>query len=287
MTRKIILSRKGFDSKNGGVPSAFVPDEEMVSFPIPVASDLISYDNISAEGMSLRNRMRMLHGESFAQAFPRCHHDPDLVRDARARPLPDSWRGVFGQAGAAQGHLRNNKIGEGDLFLFFGWFREAERGPDGLRFRPPDLHALFGYLQVEKTLRVKEGVEIPECFSDHPHVAQERMLPNQKGWKGNTLYVGAERLSFPGAESLPGWGVFRHSPELVLTADGADSRTIWNLPDIFRNRKITYHAKKNPWRSDGLFQSRPRGQEFIVFDDEDETVSKWAANLIRRHHLRS
>lgn len=35
---KIILSRKGFDSKYGGIPSPILPDGAMLSFPIPANS---------------------------------------------------------------------------------------------------------------------------------------------------------------------------------------------------------------------------------------------------------
>ena len=33
---------------------------------------------------------------------------------------------LFGQVGAAQGHLIKQKVSEGDIFLFFGWFRPVE-----------------------------------------------------------------------------------------------------------------------------------------------------------------
>ena len=98
---KIILSRKGFDSTtkevdgvkikvSGGKPSVFVPGGEMVSFPIPeipekhesIDPDLIGYDDIYAEGMSLRERMKALYGGDFASKWEHCHYDPDLQRGA-------------------------------------------------------------------------------------------------------------------------------------------------------------------------------------------------------------
>jgi len=33
---------------------------------------------------------------------------------------------IFGQINAAQSHLENNNVKEGDLFLFFGWFRKQD-----------------------------------------------------------------------------------------------------------------------------------------------------------------
>ena len=300
MGRKIILSRKGFDSGYGGMASAFVEGGEMVSFPIPnnpaigegEDTDVVDYDNLSVPvdcdnpsggKMSLRDRIRMLKSEKFASKFGYCHHDPDLRR------------GIFGQSGIAQAHLCRH-VGEGDLFLFFGWFRQAAWDGDSLRFLDSgrDVQALFGFLQIGEggILPARIAAQKYPDFRDHPH-----MTPSRLKWDNtprarellranNTIYVAAERLSLPDADDLPGHGVFRHSPDVILTAKRADSRTIWNLPPkVFRNREITYHTKKNPWRPDGLFESRPRGQEFVVHDDENETVSKWAADLINRHCL--
>jgi len=43
---KIILSRKGFDSTSGGVPSPIFPDGRMLSLPIPDKQSHISYEKI-------------------------------------------------------------------------------------------------------------------------------------------------------------------------------------------------------------------------------------------------
>jgi len=37
-------------------------------------------------------------------------------------PREPGWRPLFGQSGAAQGHLRNQHVNIGDVFLFFGLF---------------------------------------------------------------------------------------------------------------------------------------------------------------------
>ncbi len=52
---KLIFSRKGFDSKYGGIPSTWAEDGELVSFPIPstgklddgIAPDATRYDAIT------------------------------------------------------------------------------------------------------------------------------------------------------------------------------------------------------------------------------------------------
>ena len=46
---KIIISRKGFDSKFGGTASPILPDGTMLSFPIPDEQG-ISYNSIKYDG---------------------------------------------------------------------------------------------------------------------------------------------------------------------------------------------------------------------------------------------
>ncbi len=36
---KVVLSRKGFDSANGGIPSPIMPDGTMLSLPIPLKDE--------------------------------------------------------------------------------------------------------------------------------------------------------------------------------------------------------------------------------------------------------
>ena len=43
---KVILSRKGFDGSNGGMPSLIMPNGDMVSMPIPSPGDADAYDEL-------------------------------------------------------------------------------------------------------------------------------------------------------------------------------------------------------------------------------------------------
>ena len=43
---KVILSRKGFDSSNGGCPSPILPDGTLLSLPIPT-DDRDKYEDLS------------------------------------------------------------------------------------------------------------------------------------------------------------------------------------------------------------------------------------------------
>ena len=48
---KVILSRKGFDSSNGGVPSPIMPDGTLLSMPIPT-EDNAHYGELYWDGAS-------------------------------------------------------------------------------------------------------------------------------------------------------------------------------------------------------------------------------------------
>ena len=65
-----------------------------------------------------------------------------------------NWRALFGQTDIAQRVLERERVGSGDLFLFFGWFREVEERAGVFRFvkGAPDLHLIWGWLQVERVL---------------------------------------------------------------------------------------------------------------------------------------
>ncbi|MPZ22865.1 MAG: hypothetical protein GEU28_04860 [Dehalococcoidia bacterium] len=98
------------------------------------------------------------------------HLDPDLS----PRGDPGARRPVFGQFGAAQGHLDRQGVGPGDLFLFFGLFRETIATTGGLRWRKGSrpFHALFGYLAIGEVRRLDslESAQAIDFAPDHPHV---------------------------------------------------------------------------------------------------------------------
>ena len=59
---KIILSRKGFDSSNGGCPSPILPDGTLLSMPIP-SNDRDTYETLSCRGVNYADLLafRELH----------------------------------------------------------------------------------------------------------------------------------------------------------------------------------------------------------------------------------
>ena len=126
---RIILSRKGFDSANGGVPSPIFPSGEMRSLPIPQRNPSrlhipIRYDQISCDSRPLAGIVSELTKARIAPEAP-AHLDPDL--DALSLPRQSGWRPLFGQRGVAERLLRHQGVQAGDVFLFFGWFRRVEQ----------------------------------------------------------------------------------------------------------------------------------------------------------------
>jgi Nucleotide modification associated domain 3 len=213
------------------------------------------------------------------------HLDPDLRADSV--PRLSGWRPSFGQVSSAQGHLGNQGVGPGDIFLFFGWFRQAERREgQQWRFVPgtSDIHSLFGWLQVGEIVAVNPTSipALPVWMHDHPHVAFAAQMSI-----GNTLYLAADRL-FDGR--LPGAGCFdTWTPKLQLTASGR-SRSVWRLPAWMNpsmgHVNLTYHSDPKRWNLDGdstLLQSVAKGQEFVMDVGTSDQARNWLYQLIQQH----
>ncbi|MEB3313365.1 MAG: hypothetical protein VKL98_04400 [Cyanobacteriota bacterium] len=280
---KLILSRKGFDSCAGGVPSPIFPDGGILSLPIPDPSSPITYGDISYPEGSLGTLVFELTGGRLAPHYG-AHLDPDLVADSLPR-LP-GWRGIFGQTGPAQGHLRNQRVGPGDLFLFFGLFHPVEKrqGAYGRVRDGRPYHLIWGWLQVAEVVPL--GAPPPEGYdwaAYHPHCHRGRD-PN------NVLYIAQHHLSFDGlTEPLPGSGTFSHvSRERQLTASHTDQVSTWALPGWFypgENRPpLTYHGDRRRWQQGDtltLLRSVARGQEFVLDCHAYPEAIPWAWHLIR------
>ena len=253
---KVILSRKGFDSSVGGHANPILPSGEMVSLPIPSRLDTLAYRDIRiANGKTCADVIAELDARA---AIDGCgaHLDPDLVR--RARPRKRGWRPSFGQTGAAAGHLRNQQVGIGDLFLFYGWFRHTELVGGRLRFvRGEGFHGIYGYLEVDRVFSPRIE-SLPTWLHDHPHA-----MPNRATATNNTIFTGARA------------GVLGFHEALVLTKPG-EKRSRWLLPERLRRVAISYHDA-TAWR-DRYFQSYPRAQEYVVH--ADRSIVDWAYGLI-------
>jgi hypothetical protein len=261
----------------------------MVSLPIPYAVGLpygkITLDETRTyatllEELGVKNLIRPpASSPAVAQAL--AHLDPDVVRVAVHRA--PGWLPMSGQVEAAQSHLSHQGVGAGDLFLFYGWFRERTQVNDGLRYRraSDEIHALWGYLEVGHVWNVTETPEPPAWAAGHPHFAYRDTKPFNHG--NNTVYVATENLSFD--PRLPGGGTLGpYRPQLRLTQHGR-TRSHWDLPVCFdpsRGCQMSYNPAKNFTPSeDGrrtMLSSNPIGQEFVVPQATDE-IRDWIAEI--------
>lgn len=279
---KIILSRKGFDSNLGGVPSPIFPDGRMLSLPIPDKQSHIRYRDIRWDEYDLgeivsdltKNR---IPGSHFA------HLDPDVNPDSLARN--ESWAPLFGQTGTAQGHLRNNGVTIGDIFLFFGLFRAVLIKENRLELVPasPARHVIWGWFQIGDIVKVDDvDPKEYEWARYHPHFHRSRE-------KNNTIYVARKYLRLPGVSSKKsGAGAFkRFSETLQLTGPTATSWTVWELPEWFfpkeGRRPLSYHGNMSRWRTSknrAILNSVSRGQEFVLEGDDYPEITTWISDLL-------
>lgn len=272
---KVILSRKGFDSDYGGYPSPILPNGRMVSLPIPVPDGTRYSELRLGYGTTYYDLMKQLRQTVKYDGRWReltkkmeCHVDPDLYKDIMSRH--SNWKPCFGQIRAAQIHLENQNVQENDIFLFFGWFRGTELHGKKLSFHGNDFHAIFGYLQIGEIIKCNESYKEPPWMY-HPHLLR-RLRKEPK----NTIYIARDQLTWN--NNIPGAGVFHFEQGLVLTKEGL-SRSKWDLPDAFRQVKISYHSD-NSWKN-GYFQSTGRGQEFVI--ESNSKIEKWTRDLIEKN----
>jgi hypothetical protein len=274
---KIILSRKGFDSDFGGYPSPILPDGRMVSLPVPFKHDTASYGSIFCGSQSHYELMKdimpcvRLTGEKLPlNKDTKCHLDPDLRRPTITRM--NGWKPVFGQADGAETHLENQGVKEGDLFLFFGWFRKTILQDGSLVFDRKDRgrQIIYGYLQIGGIIRVRRD-PMPEWAKYHSHANAQ--IPRMSN---NSIYIAKDGLSW--SPEIPGAGCFYFDERLVLTKDGY-SRSRWKKFDFLKS--MSHHSEASMKKD--FFQSAAIGQEFVIKNNEE--AEKWAKELIVKQKL--
>ncbi len=260
---KLVFSRKGFDSSAGGFPSPII-NGKPISLPIPYSNSKVSYHHFN-----LGKIVRDLTGRKLVEK-DLCHNDPDLEM------------GAFGQVSSAQSHLHNQNMGSGDLFLFFGWFREVEIVDCNYRYKSDaiDHHRIFGWMFVDQKFLV--GSETEEFrrkytkYANHPH-AIGKWGPN------NTIYLAPEIISLFGEHAIKGFGNFSVSKRTLLTDDKAPSKRFWGVPDWLNPAKggciPSYHDEKS--YIDGLLKTAGRGQEFVCHPRQSKKFKKWLLDLFR------
>lgn len=265
---KVILSRKGFDSSNGGIPSPIMPDGTLLSMPIPT-NDSVSYSDISWNGITYSDILKQLAPN---RKFDKCHLDPD-IRDNRINKVK-GWEPAFGQTASAQGILSNAGVEVGDLFLFLGWFRQTEKTEKGYRFvrRNPsdfyngcDLQIIYGYMQIGQIINDQEKIR---KYYWHPHSSDVHTHN-----ANNTLYVPSKKLSFlPG---LKGYGTLDYRKDRVLTKEGM-GRATWNEFEFLMPEHLADN-RKNSAKGKGLYYCGI-WQEMVVYDSKD--LVSWVKDIL-------
>lgn len=220
---KIVFSRKGFDSGAGGAPSPIM-EGRPISLPIPTQrNSMTTYGDLKLGDIVEKVTKGRLGRSSL------CHHDP----------MFEAGRWAFGQTGAAQSHLRNQGVGIGDVFLFFGLFANAS-GRDRH-------HRIHGYLEVESVNSLgpnPDAASQPAGFSSrHPHTIGE-WNPN------NTIYLG------------PGHVATKAHANLRLSRIG-EQVSRWRVPPWLRTAGLTYHGRQDRWIGEETLVAVAKGQEFV------------------------
>lgn len=237
---KIVFSRKGFDTRSGGGASPII-DGRPVSLPIPASNgETTTYGERGlAEAVHLASR-GSLTGDSA------CHDDP-MFADGY------SW---LGQVGAAQGHLVNQGVGPGDLFLFFGLFAEP-----GSRERH---HRIFGFMQVLAAGppdRVRQHDRWKEPPRPHPHLTGT--------WhRNNALWFGTGGTARNAGDSLR------------LTRQGERRWARWTVPGWMMENPPSY--LKGDWRriDSSTLDTRGIWQEGVCDIGDADDPRRWLEDII-------
>ena len=269
---KVIFSRKGFDGTAGGCPSPIV-DGRPVSLPIPTRMPTPTrYGDLTGAYADLVSDLTK--GRHAAESY--CHLDPDITPSSLPR-LP-GWRGSLGQTSASQSHLSNQGIETGDLFLFWGLFRNVRH--DGRwRFVGEREHRIWGWLRIGEIIDLgtdgSHALRSRPWLRDHPHV--------RPGWSAqNALYIASDELVLDDRVlQLPGTGVLQNGHR--LTIPGGLTST-WRVPEWLNpalgGSGMTYHPLAR-WSADGSVRSAARGQEFVAAPKPDSGAVEWIAALLR------
>lgn len=277
---RIIFSRKGVDSEAGRIASPIL-DGSLVSLPVPGSSQ-ITYNDLKFKNIRLGTLAKDLSKGRLHKNY-QAHLDPDLRKTTY--PRKPCWRPIYGQGTpGAKSHLQKQGVTVGDLFLFFGRFRDVELG-NGRRYRYKRgaryLHVIFGWLQVGAVL----SCEAPR-LSDiawaryHPHASDRDCL----------VYISCKKLNLGDSlNGIPGAGCFpRYHEVLRLTAPDSNRCGLWRLPGWFRPRDgclpLTWHHRSSfSKRGDYTFvESAHPGQEFILDTLDYPEAEPWVRRLFRQ-----
>lgn len=255
---KIILSRKGFDSSNGGIVSPIMEDGTLISFPIP-SNDKDTFNDLIYCNQPYTKILEDLK----YKGGPNCHIDPDLSIDRRKNMI-DGWCPIFGQINSSSVYLMKRVgVNVGDLFLFFGNYHKVKYSNGkyqyisgtGDFYSDNDLQLIWGYMQVGRIITTPAE---QSKYTWHPHSNY-----NGIGKDFNIMFAASEKLSF--SANMPGAGVLNYREDRVLTAKNCNKatwikRSIYDVDAIIGNRKNSSKATNGIyyagiWQELGLRES--------------------------------
>lgn len=287
----VILSRKGFDSSYGGSPSIILPNNKMISFPIPVespeigtASSDIKFENINLtleeifKNLKLENKIRI--GKTRKNSANLSYHlDPEIQNITALR---NNKYGTLGQRDAALGHILNvlnkakalkksdfEKAAGGTsfpvdiLFLFFGRFVKVNGAwtATGNQF-----HSVWGYLHATKLFKISTShnsiSQKYEQLKNHPHYKNAQNYASLNG-----IFVGEK------------YGTLNFTDNLLLTDTKKGSCiSDWNIKPLGFINSMTYNAKAMATAKasgNSSFRVAAKGQEFVVTDFDKTKMDDW------------
>jgi hypothetical protein len=235
---RIIFSRKGFDSSSGGGASPIIKGKP-VSLPIPAKHvSQTTYNDLGLGELVNLSSRGQVKGSHF------CHYDPMFT---------DQGQCFFGQCGAAQTHLERQGVCEGDVFLFFGLFRDFQNGGE-------PHHRIFAYLEVEQVMPLADDVPQELLALSHPHALAMHH-------KNDVVYRGPGKMAVCASDALR------------LTVLGGPL-TLWERPCWLRHGGLSYHDKKERWVRGGLLKSVARGQEFVADIGRKSAAREWLGRIL-------
>jgi hypothetical protein len=264
--KRIILSRKGFDSKAGGTASPIFSDGSFFSIPIPQKDKSPTrYQDLNFNGMSGNKILQEAYVKSVLP-HDYCHYDPLLTEKI----------GIFGQADGAQTELKNNNVGRGDLFLFFGWFKQFYKKGD-------DLHHLFGWLQIEDIIYGAENIKqfLNEVGIKHPHGYED-----VSRYSNNTIYIAKKYLTIDEKEfSIAGHGLFKKTHKDLTLTKYRSTRSRWQLPKKYFLESNNIFLNRLKWKDESncLVDCIGQGQEYILDSENNPKIKDWALEIIKNY----
>ena len=283
--KRIILSRKGFDSTFGELPNAIINNKDFVVFPIPSITEqhqeddtkyselyYYYYNNVkkSLADIMIDLKPNVFNWKLMKKSKGFCHFDPDIVENEKERKNY-KWVGAFGQSDQAFSHLKNQKVDEYDLFLFFGRFREVdmdENGKCSYKKNAKDKQVIYGYLLIDHC--VDNYDEMQKNLNWHPHSVESRKEQTDLGKNG--IYI-AEKI-----DNEYCCGHFKYDKCLDLTKEGSDKITHCRNDYKWFN-KLTYHSENS--KKEDYFQAVSRGQEFVAVIEENDGIRDFLKTIFK------